>query len=50
MHIPDGLVPPLWCGLGYAVSGGLLWGACRRLQRATVDTLAIVPRLALLTA
>ncbi|MDR7898999.1 cobalt transporter CbiM [Thermosynechococcus sp. JY1334] len=49
MHIPDGLVPPLWCGLGYAGSGGLLWWSCRRLQRATVDPLAIVPRLALLT-
>ncbi|URR35423.1 cobalt transporter CbiM [Thermosynechococcus sp. HN-54] len=50
MHIPDGLVSPLWCGLGYAGTGGLLWWSCRRLQRATGDTLAIVPRLALLTA
>lgn len=50
MHIPDGLVPPLWCGLGYAGTGGLLWWSYHRLQRITVDTLAIVPRLALLTA
>lgn len=50
MHIPDGLVPPLWSGLGYAGTVGLLWWSCRRLQRATVETLAIVPRLALLTA
>ncbi|WP_448513687.1 cobalt transporter CbiM [Parathermosynechococcus lividus] len=50
MHIPDGLMPPLLCGVGYAGTGGLLWWSSRQLQRQQPDPLATVPRLALLTA
>jgi len=50
MHIPDGLMPPLLCGVGYAGTGGLLWWSARQLQRQERDPLGTVPRLALLTA
>ncbi len=50
MHIPDGLMPPLLCGLGYAGTGGLLWWSARQVQRQAPDPLATVPRLALLSA
>ena len=49
MHLPDGIVPLSLAAAGYVVSGLLVWGCLRRIERRA-DPRRTLPRAAMLTA
>lgn len=49
MHIPDGILPPTVCLVGYALTGGLTAFSLRRIQRYS-DPQAGIPKASLLAA
>ena len=49
MHIPDGLLPPTDCILGYGITGGVTWFSLRQIDRQG-DAQQQIPKASLLTA
>jgi cobalt/nickel transport system permease protein len=49
VHIPDGILPAQVCVAGYAIAGGVTWGALRQINK-TSDPQAEIPKAALLAA
>ena len=49
MHIPDGLIPPIVCLTGYAITGGMSWYALQQIKKDS-NPQANIPKASLLTA
>ena len=49
MHIPDGLLPPTVCILGYGVTGGVTWFSLRQINKQG-NSEQQIPKASLLTA